>query len=286
MIEVSYDGSLEGLFAILDEVCQNPRARLPDRIKGTPRRFFDAPVYQQPELFGELHSESAPSLQISFQLAGLETVLGGTGTELYEISIQAYEIFLHAWMSELPIEAEIIRFAWNVITAARSTGDITASESRTVAERVISDRGDPATKTVLDAAHQVRHEIHRLMGFLRFSPNREGVYIARCAPDHFSLPGLAHHFTLRFGPIPWAVIDEKRRLMLICALGQKPQMLPIPPFQNAVAEDPIPSHNSWEELWRNYHRSINNETRSNPRLQRQCMPLRYWKYLSEMNLRE
>ena len=38
---------------------------------------------------------------------------------------------------------------------------------------------------------------------------------------------------------------------------------------------------SVEDLWRLYHRSINNESRNNPGLQRQFMPSRYRKYLNE-----
>jgi probable DNA metabolism protein len=43
-----------------------------------------------------------------------------------------------------------------------------------------------------------------------------------------------------------------------------------------------PGDTPWEDLWRTYHRAINNPCRKNPGLQRQFMPLRYWKYLSEM----
>ena len=39
---------------------------------------------------------------------------------------------------------------------------------------------------------------------------------------------------------------------------------------------------SWEDLWRLYHRSVNNEARKNLRLQRQFMPERYQKYLTEL----
>jgi probable DNA metabolism protein len=50
------------------------------------------------------------------------------------------------------------------------------------------------------------------------------------------------------------------------------------PVEAAAVEAADP----WEDLWRNYHRSINNEGRKNPGLQRKLMPQRYWPYLSEM----
>jgi probable DNA metabolism protein len=41
----------------------------------------------------------------------------------------------------------------------------------------------------------------------------------------------------------------------------------------------------WEQLWQTYHKAINNEDRANPKLQKQFMPKRYWKYLPELDSR-
>jgi probable DNA metabolism protein len=118
-----------------------------------------------------------------------------------------------------------------------------------------------------------------MRGFLRFSPDDKGAYLALCAPDHFVLPALAPHFTRRFGGQEWAIIDEKRRLCLSRLPGEPPRLLRIsPPL--ARRSSPI---DDWEDLWRHYHRTINNESRNNPRLQRQFMPERYWKYLPELD---
>ncbi|MDR1803008.1 MAG: TIGR03915 family putative DNA repair protein [Treponema sp.] len=194
-------------------------------------------------------------------------------SELFELSVDAYYAVIHATMSGLPIKREINRFIEKVRKA----------ENRDEAARAASDRGDADVLVVLKAAYKVTVEIHRLTGLLRFSPDSAGVYIARCSPDYFILPALAEHFTLRFGETPWAIIDEKRKLCLeggrlqgdngaarLTALSSCPQ---------AAAEKET---DSWEELWRLYHHSVNNEGRKNPRLQRQLMPERYHKYLPEM----
>jgi hypothetical protein len=49
-------------------------------------------------------------------------------------------------------------------------------------------------------------------------------------------------------------------------------------FGQAVQEE---AGDSWEDLWRLYHRSVSNESRKNLKLQRQFMPARYQKYLCE-----
>ena len=201
-------------------------------------------------------------------------------TGLFEISVDAYFAALHARMSCLPIEQEISRYIEKVKKAAGGMNaiGINAGEERVAAARAALDRGDPDALAVLTAASKALHEIHRLTGLLRFSPDRDGVYVARCAPDHFILPALADHFTLRFGEMPWAIIDEKRGLCLRREKGAPARLVPVPPEeQSASAKE----GDSWEGLWRLYHRSVNNESRKNPRLQRQFMPKRYHEYLPE-----
>jgi probable DNA metabolism protein len=186
-------------------------------------------------------------------------------------------------MSELPLEAELVRFAWKVLDAGQNApGGPLSPEARRAAEAAAADRGDPDVEAALAAAYKVWKELDRLRGLLRFSPDREGVHRARCAPDHFVLPALARHFTIRFGDAPWGIIDERRGLALVRGAAAEPRLLPLgetPPERAAPGGNP--GRDPWEELWRNYHRVIANRDRINPGLQRQFMPGRYWKYLPE-----
>ena len=129
--------------------------------------------------------------------------------------------------------------------------------------------------------NRVMTEIHRIKGFLRFSPDDKGVYVARCSPDFFILPALAWHFTRRFGKTPWAIIDEKRGLCLQKDSGRAARLVSLSDTSHAGEELP---EDSWEELWRLHHRFLSNEARKNPSLQRQFMPKRYHKHLPELKL--
>ena len=285
MIEIGYDGSLEGLFSVLEGLCRGVLGPgPPDRIR---RETLKAPG--PPELFCLSGSSGDAAARGEEALRFCEGPLGCPPAEkLFELSAAAYGHFLYGWMSELPIETDLIRFAWRVIAAARSAGDLKTMEARTAAETAARDRGDPAAGAVLDAAYKTGREIHRLMGFLRFDPVYPGaggipagtpVYLARCAPDHLVLPALARHFCLRFGETPWVIVDENRALALFRPPGAKPRFLP-----PEALPSPLPAgnpENSWEELWRRYHRSVTNEDRKNPQLQRRFMPGRYRKYLPE-----
>ncbi|MDR1837133.1 MAG: TIGR03915 family putative DNA repair protein [Treponema sp.] len=192
---------------------------------------------------------------------------------LFDLSFNAFDIFIHAWMSELPVEAEIAFFGRKVIATAQTGGSL--EEKRIAAERAACDRADADTLTVLRTAEKVQHEIHRMTGLLRFFHEKDK-YIARCAPDHFIIPALGEYFTARFGETAWAIIDEKRMLRLSSTPGENAVLVQDDIFAAANEGD------EWEELWRHYHKTINNESRKNTNLQRQFMPKRYWKYLPEV----
>ena len=188
----------------------------------------------------------------------------------YELSANAFGDFIHAWMSELPIEAQLLKYGRRVIA---------------LGEMAAGDRGDADTVTVLNAASKAQFEVHRMLGFLRFSSDENNFYTARCAPDHFVLPGLGEHFTSRFGETGWAIIDEKRGLCLCKTKDSDARIISCPALTPSGEPTEAASEkaaDSWEELWRLYHRSINNEGRKNLKLQRQLMPERYHKYLPEM----
>jgi hypothetical protein len=207
-------------------------------------------------------------------------VLPPNARRLFELSVDAFEAIVHAWMSEFPIAAETIRFGQKILAAAAvaDAQQRAAATQRQAADTAATDRGDADARAVLEAAYKVWHEIHRLMGLLRFSPDTHGAYIAHCEPDHLVLPALGPHFRERFGQTPWAIIDEKRRFGVSCS-GTALEFF-ITDKNPASPENQ--SNSEWENLWRHYHKTINNESRNNPDLQRRLMPQRYWKYLTEL----
>ena len=275
---------LAQLFELLNEeraISVTIRRRPPDRV--CQRGLFDETEPVSGE-FADNRLVLAADIAIIAGLhasAGLDlSLLPESARRLFELSVNAFDALVHAWMSEPPVDAVIIRFGRKVLTAAALETDGPEAERR-AADRAAADRGDPDTQTVLRAAYKVWHEIHRLTGFLRFSPDERGVYIARCAPDHFALPALCEHFTQRFGDAPWIIIDEKRRLCLRRLAGESPALLGLDELPQDAA-GPRSSSAEWENLWRQYHKTINNESRNNPGLQKRFMPKRYWKYLTEL----
>jgi len=261
----------------------------------------------QGELFGgpgnDNHIEYFPNNINETDIAVIMGMHGKTGIDFsvlnpeilgfFELSRDAFGAVVYAWMSELPVTGRIIRFGKKIL-ASQNTVTKTIEPDRRggletarrkAAQIAATDRGDPDAQTVRGAAQKVWHEIHRLMGLLRFCPDEKGVYTAQCEPDHFILPSLGPHFMERFGETPWAIIDNKRRLSLGCETGQPGASGGTLVF-SAAAKNPVSfgkgQGGEWENLWKHYHKTINNESRNNPDLQKRFMPTRYWKYLSEL----
>jgi probable DNA metabolism protein len=243
--------------------------------------------------FAGIWEADAAIIAVLYSPEGIDfSFLPENAGRLFELSANAFDAVVHAWMSELPLSGEIVRFGRKVLnTAAAAAGrkpghcidPALAPAERRAAERAASDRGDPDVRAVLAAAYKVWHEINRLQGLLRFFPDENGVYIARCEPDHFVLPALGPHFRERFGETPWAIIEEKRRLCLYCNGGGEPEFGGIGDGCSIAGNLPGgQGYGEWENLWRHYHKTVNNESRNNPDLQRRFMPKRYWKYLTEL----
>jgi len=208
---------------------------------------------------------------------------------LFELSRDAFGAIVYAWMSELPVTGQIIRFGKKILASQNTVtiepahrGELETAR-RKAAQIAATDRGDFDVQTVREAAYKVWHETNRLMGLLRFCPDEKGVYIAQCEPDHFVLPALGPHFMERFGETPWAIIDNKRRFSLCCETGQTGASGGTLVFSaNAGNVFEKGQAGEWENLWKHYHKTINNESRNNPDLQKRFMPTRYWKYLTEL----
>jgi uracil-DNA glycosylase len=241
-------------------------------------------IHGEEDLFGvssdsqqpPAHSYNQADLKLItafFSISFNSNMLEKTARRFYEQNADAFTAFIQAWMSELTIEEEILAFGRNVL----------AARDKREAEIAANDRGNDDTRMVLNAAGKVQFEIHRMYGLLRFFPGEKGAYIARFAPDFLILPALGGYFTMRFGETPWVIIDEKRGLILSrLPEAELPLRTEIQILDKPLAENSSINTDEWEDLWRHYHKTINNEGRNNPDLQRQLMPKRYWKYLPEV----
>lgn len=140
--------------------------------------------------------------------------------------------------------------------------------------------GDPIVFPVQEAEQKVNSEVHRLYGLIRFSELEEKILYSPVEPDHDVLEFLADHFSDRFKNEPFIIHDVKRSKALIAYHGK----WYISTFKKEEAMSLSSSEKDYRRLWKQYFETMAIKERINPRCQKNMMPVRYWKNLTEFQL--
>lgn len=150
-----------------------------------------------------------------------------------------------------------------------------------------TDFSNPDILAVWAAARRVGQERHRMLQFLRFQKAADGSYFAPVEPIYDVLPMAVGHFANRFADQRFLIYDLSRRYGYYYD-GNKPLRVTIdgegPHLKSGrlSAEMMDDKEKLFQNLWRTYFHSIAIAERANPRKQRQDMPVRYWRHLTEL----
>ncbi|WP_429884291.1 TIGR03915 family putative DNA repair protein [Geoalkalibacter halelectricus] len=148
-----------------------------------------------------------------------------------------------------------------------------------VRRRLDDDLACPAVAEVHRLARRVRGEAHRLKGLARFRETADGLLYAPLEPEYFVLPFLAAHFAERLGQERWLLHDVRRAKGVLHEQGR--WVLADLEVEEAPSLSAEEEH--WQGMWRTFFSRIAIAERVNPRRQRGFMPMKYWKYLVEMD---
>jgi len=147
-----------------------------------------------------------------------------------------------------------------------------------VVGRGVSDRlAEPAAMDMLMICRNVGRETCKLAGFIRFSVMENNVQFAEITPEHNQIPLLMQHFVDRHQDIPFVIYDSRRQLAGI--YDTKEWFITDAPGLRL----PALSHDEElvRSLWKEFYKKIAIEARVNPKLQRNLMPKRYWRNMTE-----
>lgn len=120
-------------------------------------------------------------------------------------------------------------------------------------------------------------EAHMFKGFVRFKELADKTLYARIEPDHNILPLLTGHFRERLGDFNWVIHDARRGLAALHSGGR----LVYAPITQERALEFDGREARVQELWRHFFKTAAIRERTNPRLQRQNVPLKYRRNLTE-----
>ena len=253
MIVFRYDKTFEGLLTAVFDAYS--RKTFPERLLSE---------NELPPMFAEqLHLVVAEPYKSARVWAALENKLSGP----------ACGMLMHVWLSELPGSDELLfRYMRKTIDAASS-----------IAGNFI----DKDVLEVMKIARKVSKERERLMQFVRFQKTADGIFFAPVSPVYNTLPLTLPYFTDRFAGQKWLIYDLKRRYGYYydletaseVSIDKDEHLLGGKLDENLMAQD----EKLYQKMWKEYTCSLTIKERLNPKLQRQHMPRRFWKYMPEKN---
>jgi len=177
----------------------------------------------------------------------------------------------HVWLSELPASDELI------FRYIRKTFDSKQSIEMNFA--------DDDVLQMRNVAQKVDREKHRMIEYVRFQKAADDIFFAPVSPDHNCLPLTMEHFKDRFADQKWIIYDIKRNYGFYYDLKTVTEMTldSTNLFPEGKLDEELMAKDEklFQELWKGYFKSMTIKERINLKLQRQHLPKRYWKYLTE-----
>lgn len=251
MILFFYDKTFEGLLTAVFDAYN--RRQFPDRLLATG---------EQPPLFVDESVEIITDSEKSGRVwKGLES----------KLQRNTLNMLTHAWLSELPgVDEQLFRYIRKTFDSKRS---------------IESNFADPDVHDLLQVARKVGKESLRMIEFVRFQKAADDMYFAPVSPDHNVLPLITGHFRERFHDQKWIIYDMKRnygiyhdlKTVTEISLGSTDVFPGGKLDEKLMAED----EKLFQKMWKSYFKALTIKERINPKLHRQHLPKRYWKYLTE-----
>lgn len=191
-----------------------------------------------------------------------------------KLSTFAQNMMLSVWLSELP-ETEMLLFRYIRKNMDHPKG-------------IEMNFGDDDVLRIKDIAQKVATDARKLIQFVRFQETADGIYFAPVTPRYNVLSLIIPHFKSRYANQPWIIYDTNRNIGVyydthsVTEVSFSQKDLSELKLGKLSDEKLSEEEALFQKMWKEYFKSITIKERINLKLQRQHMPQRYWKYLTEM----
>ena len=187
-----------------------------------------------------------------------------------KLSDSALSALFVNWLSELP-EVDMLLFAY-----IRKAIDAPTT--------IELNFGDPVVLALSKIWKKVSNERLRIIQFLRFQKTTDDTFFACVEPLYNVLPLVTEHLQDRFHDQKWLLYDAKRDYGYYYDLKEVIEVHPNDKQWHAGKlhnEIMAADEKLFQQLWQEYFRAMTIKERINPKLHRQHLPVRFWKYLTE-----
>lgn len=252
MVIFVYDKTFEGLLTAVFDAYS--------------RRVFPDALLAEGEPFPLFYDET---VTVCTDAAKADRVWKGLERKISKTSLSGVTV---TWLSELP-EVDMLLFRY-----IRKAIDSPVT--------IEFNLGDPDVLETAKIWKKVNNERLRVMQFFRFQKAADGTYFAAVAPIYNVLPLVLPYAQDRFADQRWLLYDLKREYGFYYDLRETTEVR----FEEKdshlltglLADDIMDQDEKlFQRMWKAYFKSIAIRERLNPRLHRQHMPERFWKYMPE-----
>jgi probable DNA metabolism protein len=251
MLYFLYDNSFEGLLTAIFDAFS--RKEFPDRIVGS-----ETPV----ALFTDTYRVITDTEKSDRVWNGLKK----------KISSSALDMLFVCYLSEQQdIELILFRYIRKAFASPVSIEMNFADEDVLALSKIFK---------------KVQNETNRIKQFVRFQKTADGMYFAVVDPLYDVLPLCEHFFEDRYADQQWILYDSRRNYGLFYD-KTKTEIVRFDHFDTSLQKGKLTPEKlddyeaAFQNLWKEYLHSITIQERKNLKLQRQNMPKRFWKYLTE-----
>ncbi|MHB9055241.1 MAG: TIGR03915 family putative DNA repair protein [Paludibacteraceae bacterium] len=189
-----------------------------------------------------------------------------------KISFFSCHMLLLVWLSELPeVDSLIFRYIYKTFIASKS---------------IETNFGDTDILQCSEIFKKVNQSCHKTIQFVRFQKTHDGVFFAPISPDFNVIRLVCDHFKNRYANQRWIIYDTKRKFGLYYDLQKVEEITfleePVDISGKLKPEQIDAEEKLYQQMWKDYFNTMAIKERINPKLQRQHLPVRYRKYLTEM----
>jgi probable DNA metabolism protein len=150
------------------------------------------------------------------------------------------------------------------------------------------DYRDELVLGIKNLSRKVSREACRMIEFVRFQKTADNIYFSPISPDYNVLPLIGKHFRNRFNDQQWVIYDVKRKYGLFYDLKEVSEITIANRYfgTQGKIEDTVLSNDEkqFQSLWKEYFSAINIKERKNLRQQMHFMPMKYRKFLTEVDI--
>ncbi|HPU63573.1 MAG TPA: TIGR03915 family putative DNA repair protein [Mobilitalea sp.] len=145
---------------------------------------------------------------------------------------------------------------------------------------VVNHLSNDVVNQMLKINRNVGNEVHHFLGFLRFSQLDNNVLVSVIHPKNNILSLLAPHFADRLPQEKFIIFDGGRNLCVLHVPGRPWIISDIPETGSDIVKE-LENNDIYKELWKTFFENIAIKERTNLKLQRNNLPLRYRNDMTE-----